>query len=162
MREHKTFLGKTIGVAFDAFKGIFVRAYDAADHDLFGAIITVTNVVKNALNSSVANLLVNLTKTDVDNQVLKIANDWLAKILADELMLKGLTNASTPEEVQATFEKVFETFGTLTPEKKEKFYTSIAAELLMIAEEIKSGKKITFGEAAKDVEIAYQAWLASK
>jgi|SRR6185312_689246 len=160
--QHKTFFGKIFGNAWDSVKAFFKKAFEDADHDLLEVVIKITNVVKIALSSGTAQFLVDLTKTDLDNKVLDIANKYLAILLADEIMLQGLKEATTQEEIQAIFSKVLDSFGQMTDDQKAKFYTSLAADLYKLYQEIKSGKKITFGEAALLVESAYQEWLNSK
>lgn len=162
MREHKTFFGKIFGVAWDSIKSFFQKKFEEADHNLLETAIKITNVIKIALASGTANFLVSLTRTDLDNKILAIANQYLPLILADEIMLHGITIASTEEEVKAAFGKVLDSFGNMSTDKKEEFYTSIAANIYKLYQEIKSGKKITFGEAALLVEAAYQEWLNSK
>lgn len=162
MNTHKTFFGKIFGTAWDSIKGMFQKTIEAANHDFLQAAILVTNVVKTALSSGAAQFLVDLTKTDIDNKLLATANQYLPVLLADEIMLQGITTASTEEEVQAAYGKVLDSFGKMSDSKKEEFYTSLAANIYKVYQEIESGKKITFGEAALLVETAYQEWLNSK
>lgn len=159
--QHKTFFGKIFGSVWDSIKGVFQKQWDEANHDLLETAVKITNVVKIALASDTANFLVDLTKTDLDNEALAIANKWLPVVLADEMMLQGINSASTQDEVQAAFGKVLDSFGKFTTDQKEKFYTSVAATIYKVYNEIKGGQKITFGEAAKLVETAFEEWLQS-
>lgn len=159
--QHKTFFGKIFGSAWDSIKSVFQKQWDAADHNLLEFAIKVTNVLKIACQSGTATFLTDLTKTDLDNEALAIANKWLPVVLADEIMLQGINSASSQEDVQAAFGKVLDSFGKFTSDQKEKFYTSVAAQIYKVAVEVKSGQKITFGEAAKLVESAFEQWLQS-
>ena len=159
--QHKTFFGKTIGTVWDSISGFFKKQWDDADHNALEAVIKITNVLKIACQSQTATFLTDLTKTDLDNEALAIANKWLPVVLADELMLQGINSASTQDEVQAVFGKVLDSFGKFTSDQKEKFYTSVAATMYKVYQEIKSGQKITFGQAASLVEKAFEEWIAS-
>lgn len=161
-REHKTFFGKTFGALWDIIKAPFIKAYEEADHVLLEAAIIVTNTVKDALNSGVAKFVVGLTPTQLDDKLLKELNSKLPKILAGEMLLKGIDENSTEEQVQAVLAKILEEFGGLPDDKKAKFYTSLAAEIYIFLEETKNGKKVTFGRAAQVAESAYQEWLILK
>lgn len=161
-REHKTFFGKTFGVLWDLIKSPFVKAYEEADHILLEAAIIVTNTVKDALKSGVVSFVVKATPTQLDDKLLEALNQKLPKILAGELLLKGIDENSTDEEVQKVLEQILDEFGGLKEEKKEKFYTSVAAEIYIFLEETKNGKKVTFGRAAQVAESAFQAWLELK
>ena len=162
MRDHTTFFGRIFGTAWDSVISFFKKKFKDADHGLLEVAITVTNVVKQVLSSGAANFLVSLTPTDIDDKLLATLNKQLPIILANEIMIQGINQASTEEEVKSVFSKVLDSFGLMTDADKEQFYTSIAAKIYIVFQELKSGKKISFGEAALLVESAYQEWLNSK
>lgn len=162
MPTHKTFFGRIFGTAWDSIKTFFSNTFANANHDLLEVAIVITNVVKNALSSNTAQFLVDLTKTNLDNEILAIANKNLAILLGDEILLQGVKDATTTDEIQAVFQKVLDSFGTMTDSQKEKLYTSLAADVYKLYLEVKSGQKITFGEAALLVESAYQEWLSTQ
>jgi hypothetical protein len=161
-REHKTFFGRTFGVVWDGIKSIFEKAYEEADHVLLEAAILITNTAKDALKSGIVNIVVKATPTQLDDKLLEAVNKQLPKILAGELFLKGINDNSTEEEIQSVLKQVLDEFGGLPDEKKEKFYTSVAAEIYIFFEQTENGKKITFGKAAQLAESAFQEWLELK
>lgn len=157
---HKTFFGKTIGVAFDAVRKVIKNLF--GKKGLLEAAVVVTNSVKVALENPITELLVSISPTGIDDKLLKIANEWVPKILAEELLLQKINEVETEEEVKEIFIKIINTFGTLTDQDKEQLYTTLAAKLYIVYEQVREGKKVTFGQAAKLVEEAFQAWKTYK
>lgn len=161
-KVHKTFFGKTIGRVFDAVKKAFNKVFGKDSKGLLKAAILVTNSVKTVLENPITGLLVEVTPTGVDNKLLAIANAWIPKILAEELLLQRINTVETEAEVKQIFIEAIDTFGKLTDQDKEQLYTTLAAKLYIIYNQVQDGKKVTFGQAAKLVEEAFQAWLAYK
>lgn len=132
------------------------------DKNLLNASIKITQVVKLCVNSGIPDIIASLTPTGLDDNILVLAKKNLPIILADQILLQGITDTSTEAEIQVVFQKVVDSFGKMNDNQKEKFYTSVASELLKMFQYVKSGKKLTFGQAAIFAEEAYQAWLNSK
>jgi hypothetical protein len=161
-KVHKTFFGRTIGKAFDAVKKAVSSLFGKNNKNLLQAVILVTNSVKTVLESPVTGLVVEVTPTGVDDKLLAIANEWVPKILAEELLLQQINTVETEAEVKEIFIKAINTFGKLTDQDREQLYTTLAAKLYIIYNQVQEGKKVTFGQAATLVEEAFQAWVAYK
>lgn len=154
-KKHKTFFGKIFGSLWDFIKSPF----DNADHTLLEIAIVVTNKVKNFLNSGVVDILTSVIPGNIDDTLVEILKKKVPIILADQLALKSLSDPNVdPKDVA---KELIDTFGGIPDEKKEKFYTTVAAEVFIFLQQHKNGEKITFGQAAAFVETAYQAWKAS-
>lgn len=159
--QHKTFFGKIFGSVWDSISGFFKKQWDAADHNGLELAIKLTNFVKICCQSQEANFLVSITKTGLDDAALAFAKKWLPSVLADLLLIQGINTASSEADIQVAFGKVLDSFGKFTTDQKERFYTSVAATIYKLYLEVQSGQKITFGEAAKLVQTAFEEWLAS-
>jgi hypothetical protein len=157
-KVHRTFFGKIFGTAWDSIKGFFSKAWDAADHDLLEFAVQVTQALKDGLQSGVVKAIVDATPTVLDENILQAVNNFLPKLLADELLLKDIHDNSTEADTQDVAKKILDSFGGLSDEKKEEFYTSTSAKIYALAVKIKHGEHITFGQAAQLVESAYQEW----
>ncbi len=158
---HKTFFGKIFGNAWDSIKAFFNKVFQDADHNLLEAAIIITQGVKAALSSGVVADFVKLTPTKVDDDLLAIANQNLPKILASEILLKTLNKDNSEADDQAIITQVVNVFGGLSDAGKEELFTSIAAKVYVLLQQIKSGKKVTFGQAALLVESAWEQYQAS-
>lgn len=154
MSKHKTFFGKIFGWIGDLFHD--------ANQSFLETAVTVTQTIKNVLSSPVVDIITGLIPSNVDNSIVSILRDKLPLIIADELLLRQFTSMPADEaSAQAMAKKLVDSFGGLSDEKKEEFYTSVAAKIYILLQQAKSGVKVTFGQAAALVESAYQAWLAS-
>ena len=154
MAKHKTFFGKIFGWIGDIFNN--------AKQDLLQVAIDVTNEVKNALNSGITDFITKLIPGTVDDKIVQVLKDKLPILLADELLIQQAGKATTEADAQDIAEKLLDSFGGLSDEKKEKFFTSIAAEIYIFLMKHVHGEKVTFGEAASLAESMYQTYLESK
>lgn len=157
-RKHLTFFGKTFGWLWDQIK----TAFTAGDGHFLEVAINFTNRVKDALNSKAVDFITSLIPGDLDDKIVEILKAQVPIILADELMVQAAGAPATEEEGQALAAKLVDSFGGLSDINKEKFYTSIAAKIYIFLHDHAHGEKVTFGQAARFVETAYEAWLASK
>lgn len=155
MAKHKTFFGKIFGGFWDTVKSVFKKA----DHTLLEIAIKVTNTVKDALNSGFVDIITKLIPGDIDNKFVDLLKLEVPKILAAELLLKALPEATTETDAQAIGKQLLDAFGGLSDTDKEEFYTSVAAKIFIFINAHKNGEKVTFGQAAQLVEGAYQEWL---
>jgi len=154
MKTHETFLGKIFGTVWDKLKAAFTRA----DHKLLDIAITVTNAVKDVLKSPVVDIITAIIPTNIDNKIVEILRAKLPILLADELLLRTLRSDATEAEVKEISVQIAQSFGNLSDEKKQQFYTSMAAKVYIFLNEHKNGEVITFGQSAYFVETAWQAW----
>lgn len=161
-KVHRTFFGKIFGSAWDSIKSFFSKAWDDADHNLLEFAVVVTQALKNDLQSGVVKFIVDATPTELDNNILQAVNAFLPKLLADELLIKDVKDSSTEADAQEVAKKIVDSFGGLSSDKKEEFYTSVAAKIYVLAMQVKAGAHITFGQAAQLVESAYQEWENSQ
>lgn len=113
--------------------------------------VKVVNVIKDVIESPFADVLVNLTKTDIDNGLLKKLRIILPKVVFTLLTVDVIVNAgSTDEEIiQALVEYLRKQNNTL----RAAYYTALAAK---IHESLEDGK-ISFGEAVSITQIVYQS-----
>lgn len=162
MSTHKTFFGKIFGTAWDSIKSFFSKAWDNADHNLLEFAVQVTQKLKDGLQSGVVQAIVDATPTVLDNNILQAVNAFLPKLLADELLLKDIKDTSTAADVQAAAKEILDSFGGLSDQKKEQFYTSVSAKIYVLVMQIQHNQHITFGQAAQLVESAYQEWKSNQ
>jgi hypothetical protein len=160
-KVHKTFFGKIFGTAWDSIKSFFGKAWDAADHNLLEFAVTVTQALKDGLESGIVKAFVDATPTELDETVLRAMNVYVPKLLAAELLIKDVDENSTEADAQDVAKKILDSFGGLSSERKEEFYTKVSAKIYVMAMQIKHGQHITFGQAAQLVESAYQEWKNS-
>lgn len=162
MSEHHTFFGKIVGPVWDALKKVFHDAYENADHVLLSAAVTITNMVKDALNSGVVKFIVDATPTNLDNKLLDVVNANLPKIIAAELLLQSISKDSTATDIQTVEKNILVSFGGLSDGDKEEFYTGVTANTIKLLYDAKHGQKITFATAVEFGEKEYQAYLKLK
>lgn len=158
---HKTFFGKIFGSAWDSIKSFFNKIFEEANHDFLEASILITQGLKVALQTGAVKDFVSLTPTKIDDDLLNIANENLPKILASEILLKSLNPDNSDADNQAVIKKIVDTFGGLSDAGREELFTHIAAKIYVLFQQIKSGKKVTFGQAALLVESAWEEFQAS-
>lgn len=157
-RVHHTFFGKTFGWLWDQIK----LAFTAGDGSFLEIAIKLTNKVKDALNSKAIDFITSLIPGDLDNKIAEILKAKLPIIIADELLIQAAGAPATEEEAKALALQLVDSFGGLSDLEKEQFYTSIAAKVYIFLHEHAHGEKVTFGQAARFVETAYEAWLQSQ
>lgn len=159
--EHKTFFGKLLAGDFTGawqdIKNFVKKIWEDADHKAIDASITITEFIKNALDNSEVNILVALTPTKTDDEVLAFMKENAVKVLSNEMLLKEITPESSADEIQQTLNKIIDTYGGLNDEDKQQLFTSIAANLYRLYLDIKAGKKVTFGTSAVLVESGFKA-----
>ena len=153
MSKHKTFFGKLFGWIGDIFHD--------ADKNLLQAAVKITEIVKSALNSHVADFATSLTSTKIDDKLLAIAREKITFILAKEMLVLNASKPATEDEAQDLAKKIIDGFGVLSDDDKAELYTKLAAKLYIFFKE-HEGKKVTFGEAAALAESAYQTWIKFK
>lgn len=157
-RKHKTLMGKIFGTAWDAIKSVFT----AADKTLLKLAISITNAVKDALNSGITDFITKLIPGDLDDKIVEILRAKLPVLLADELLIEAAGEITTEEQARELGIKLVDSFGGLSDEKKERLYTSLAAEIYIFLQKHAHGEKVTFGEGAALAESMYRSWLESK
>lgn len=120
--------------------------------DNIDAAIETVNTIKGLAYSGIADWLVSLTATGIDNKILAVIKDRTPKALAALLVLK--TIPSNPTQVQ--IEGLINNFLHLINDDiadRQRLLTSLAAEILVALED----NKLTFGEAAAIIEKYYQS-----
>lgn len=161
MSEHKTFFGKLLHGEFESAFGDLKRwlkdIWEKANHDIIDLAITLTELTKVTLNSGAVDQFITFTKTTVDNDVAAFLRSKVVIISADLLLIKGVKDSKNEAELQDVAKQIVDSFGGLSDEQKEMFYTSLAAKLYIEYQKIKAGEKITFGEAAALVEGAFKS-----
>lgn len=157
-KKHKTFFGKIVGPIWDTVKQMFIDQYEKADHNILETAINITNLIKDGLRNGILNLIVDTTKTKVDDDILETVNNNIGKVVVAELLLKEVKDDSTPEQVQEIEKQVVDAFGGLSDDDKEEFYTAVAANMTKLLYMARHGEKITFGIAAYYAERSWQAY----
>ncbi len=158
MAKHHTFFGKVFGSLWDIIK----KPFDNANHHFLEIAINVTNAVKDALNSGFINTITALIPGGLDDTIVAILKEKLPILLADELLIQAAGTPTTEVDAETLAKQLVDSFGGLPPEKREKFFTSLAAQIYIFLQAHEHGEKVTFGEAAAFVETAYKAYLQSK
>lgn len=154
MSKHKTILGKLFGWIGDLFHN--------ANKDLLQVAIDVTNAAKAALNSGIVDIATALIPGHLDDNIVSALRLKLPVILADELLIKSAGTLSTEQDAKELAKKLVDSFGGLSDEGREEFYTSVAAKIYIFLQKHLHGEKVTFGEGASLAESMYQSWLKSK
>jgi hypothetical protein len=146
-----------------AFKFTWItKLFHNANHDFLSVAIALTNTVKVALQSKILDFLTSLTPTKIDDNVLAALRVQVPIILSDELLIQASGSPTTEADAQALGQKLIDSFGALSDEKKEKLYTTVAAQIYIFLQDHNNGQKVTFGQAATLVEGFYQDWLNSQ
>jgi hypothetical protein len=160
MSTHKTFFGKLLAGdfngAFGDLKAWLKGIWKDADHNVLKTAIQVTTAVKDALESKLVTSIIAFTTTKIDDDVSAFLHKNIVVLLADELLIQGITPDSTEEEVQAVAQKIVDSFGGMADKDKQQLFTSVAANAYRLWQDVKQGKHITFGAAAALVEGAYK------
>jgi len=145
------------------FKNIFKNVIKHADQ----VAITVTEEIKNALNTGAAGFLAGLidqlTKSHIAENILKFLKDNITKVLAAELAVQGIPDNATPDDILKFETDVINAFGKI--DNKSKLYTTLAAQIYgLIDTTLKTTPETppTFAEWVRVVESAYQDYLQDK
>lgn len=162
MKQHKTFFGKIFGTAWDSIKGFFSDLFEKADHDILQFVILATNEIKQGLQTGIIPVIVGMTETTKDDDLLAIANENLDKVIADAAILSGLSPTSTAEDFKAIAAKVLASFGVMADDTKAQLYTTISAKLYILYMKKKHNVDVSFGKAASLAEAGWQEFQASK
>lgn len=163
VHNHHTFLGKLLGKPFDALvNAVKSIGGGAVDHTLLAIAIAITQGIKIIVTNPLADIAVSLTSTQVDNLLLETLRTKIPLLIADELAIKNINPDMTQEEAQALVKTFADTFGGLSDDKKEEFFTSVGANVLKVAAQINAGQKITFGVGAMLVEQAWEEYKKLK
>lgn len=161
MSEHKTFFGKLLHGEFESAFGDLKRwlkdIWENANHDVIDLAITLTDLTKTVLNNKAVDQFITFTKSTVDNDMAQFLRSNVVTISADLLLIKGVEESTNEEELQKVAQQIVNSFGGLSDEQKEVFYTSLAAKLYIVYQKVKAGEKVTFGEAAALVEGAFKS-----
>lgn len=147
---------------FQVLFGWIPKLFSKSNKPLLKAAIDITNVVKTALNSGIADIITSITPSTLDDKALQIVKSKLPSILAAELLIYNIKEDMTQEEVSDLINQILKVFGTLDEDRKAKFYTSVGAELYLFLSKRIKGQKFTFAEAVILVEDAYRKWLNLK
>lgn len=158
-KHHKTLFGQIFGSIWDFIKAPF----ENANHNLLEILVTVTNKVKDALNSGAVDFLTSVIPTDIDDKLVALIRGKLPKIVATEILLKSFDDTDmTEEESKETAQKILDVWGGLNDADKAEFYTTLGSKLYIFIQEHQHGEKVTFGEAAAFIESAWKAWQKSQ
>lgn len=160
MAKHKTLLGKILSPFTNTFS--WLKNLLNSNKELLKIAFEVTQKIKNLLDSKIADFLVSLTLTKADDNLLKLLREKVLIMLADELLLKTINKDTTEEEAKEISQKILDSFGGLSTEKREKLITTIAAQIFQFVKEHSDGKHVTFGEAALLMESMWKKYQESK
>jgi len=128
--------------------------------DLDKVAITVTQQIKNAVDSPeagfIASIIDGLTKTGIALEIIGIAKLAASKSLAIELAIQLPDGIATEQEFLDWEKSVLSAIGVHSD--KSLIYTRVAATIVRdIQAFTQDGSAISFAEAVKLVEDAYQA-----
>jgi len=149
-----TFFGKIFSWIGKLFKN--------AKKEWLQVAVKVTQQFQVAINSPIVDILTAIIPSDADDAVVRILRKELPLILAKELAIVSLTEATTEADVKNAMDKIVLYFGKLSDEEKAQLYTSMSAKIYIVLQKVLEGKKVTFGEAASLAESAYQTWIKNK
>lgn len=147
---------------WDSITKLFKKAKD----DLAKATVFIVNNIQPVLFSQTAHTLASILDAVVSSQlpteILDEVKKWLPVFLTAEGIVTTLTPDSTEDEVKAALDKFLQLFPNLTAAQRAQYWTTLAAQVYALIHELSTGEKITFGEAARIVETAYEAYIQTK
>lgn len=119
--------------------------------DNIDAAISVVNTVKGLAYSGIADWLVSLTATGIDDRILAIVKDRTPKALAALMLVKTIPSNPTQVQIEGLISNFLKLINDDVADR-QRLLTSLAAEILVALED----NKLTFGEAAAIIEKYYQ------
>lgn len=129
--------------------------------------ISITETIKGLLDSGtltfiseIVSKIIPATK-GVSEELIKILNKTIPKLLAAELAVVGLPDNPTEQDILDFEKRILDAFGL--HDNKSKLYITVAAGVYgIIKADVDAGKKMTFAELVADVEKAYKLFLKAK
>lgn len=129
--------------------------------------VTVTELLKAALNSGVGSFLIkildDLTHSHIPDDVVLLLNKALPKILAVELAVVHLPDTPSEVDILAFEGRILAAWGVY--DNKSKLYTTLAAQIYGILQRTYQDTPDvppTFAEWVRDVEEAWKDYLKDK
>lgn len=155
---------KTIFAAIGAW---FQRTFNNVKNNLDSVAISVTEGVKQAINSGVlpaaAHIFDSVTGSHISSDIVTLVGNNINKVLAAELALQGLPDHATPEQLTAFEQSVLIAFTGKDSIGKSKLYTALAAQIYSDLETlVNQSEPITFAALVNTVETAYQQYVADQ
>jgi hypothetical protein len=111
--------------------------------------IAVVNAFKAAVDSPVADILVNVSKTDLDNELLEKARKILPGLLAKMALAKGIIDQATSNA--DVYAAVFAYLQKMFPEGRKGFWVEFGGELTVAL----ADGKLTFPEGTYLSQLLY-------
>ncbi|HEX4850672.1 MAG TPA: hypothetical protein VFV08_07695, partial [Puia sp.] len=124
--------------------------------------IAITEQLKVALDSGLLKSILDLIPGHIGEEAVALLQKAIPGLLAAELALQGLPDNPTEEDVQAFAKAIADAITKYTPWQKSKLWTTLAAQIYALLKNSLADGKLTFAEAAADVEQAYQDYLQDK
>lgn len=129
--------------------------------------VTVTELVKEAIESSPGKFLIDLldkiTHSHIPSDVAGVVSKALPKVLAVELAIVGLPETPSEDDIMAFEEKVLAAWSVY--DNKSKLYTTLAAQIYGILQttyQTTPDVPPTWAEWVHAVEEAWQKYLQDK
>lgn len=138
------------------------QLFTSAKKEWLQVAVLTTKTVKDILNSPVTDIVAAMIPGKSDDVAIAFLRKIVPQILAKELAIMELTDASTEAEIEQAMRDIVAAFTKLSDDDKAELYTKLAAKIYMFTMREASGDKVSFGEAAALVESAYQTWLKAK
>lgn len=152
----------SVGSILKAIGHWFAKAFANIKKDAAPVAITITEYLKNAVDSGLLKTITDLIPGKMDDAVLEILKVALPKALAIELGLKGLPDNATPEQIQEFILSIEQAIGGKSWQQKSAFWTKYAVEVYSIIEtQINNSpdhENLSFAQIVKIVQDAYEAY----
>jgi hypothetical protein len=144
--------------------GFFSRLFKNVKEHADVLAISVTQMVKTAIEGSVAGWLAGiidqLTKSNVAEDVLNLLKKLIPEVLAAELAIQGLPDNPTEADILAFENRILAAFSVT--DNKSKLYTVLASQIYGIIQKTINNTDGKFADWVNAVEEAYQDYLADK
>ncbi len=157
--KRKHLAGRVLAWLGKAFKNVIHSAGPVA--------VTITEAVKAALTSQatgfLAKLIDDLSGSHIAEDVLKVAQPWITKLLAAELAITELPDNPTEQDILDFERRALDAFNVHP--NHSKLYTVFGAQLYGIVQKTfgeTPEKPPTFAEWVKALQEAYDDYLADK
>lgn len=136
-------------------KGLFQKV----DKYLAEVAVIVVNdiqpVLFSATATTAANILDAITKSELPTELLTKAQGAVIIALTTEAGIIGLTEASTPQEIEDALTKLDEIFPKWTWLQRSKYWNNVAVDLAIVFQDLKDGK-VPWADISAAIQAVYQ------
>lgn len=134
--------------------------FKAVTRNILPVVHDFLNVLKGIVESPIAGEVAAFIPGNIATDVLNYLKEKLPAVCAEFGIIIDLTNASTPDEINAELLKAFQGANLWTNDvEKQKFLSSLGARLFTELHTLADGTKFTFGEAVSIIDSFYKGYV---